>query len=145
MKPSWFYYAAKILILGVLVLLGAIGLAQRAQEDVGIAPVLMVVGACALFFLIRLILSRNCTHYTVTSHKLIQKWGILSKSTREIPVQNLQAVKLDKSLVERLFRLGTLRFSTASAREDEVMFAGVRDPEGIKGRIDAIHREFFMR
>jgi len=145
MRPSWFYYAARIFLLAVLVLLGAIGCSQLAQEDVSIPAVLIMLGASGLFFLVRLILSRNCIHYTVTSHKLVEKWGIFSKSTREIPIQNLQAVSLDRSLLERMFGLGTLSFSTASARENEVEFAGIRDPEGVKTRIDAIHNEYFTR
>ena|ERR1017187_2497036 len=121
LSPSWLYFAGDIFIALLLVLL--------------------VVG---VFFLIYIILKRNSIHYIVTSHKLIEKKGILSKSTNEIPIGNLQAVKLRRSLLERIFGLGTLGFSSASARENEVVFAGIRNPEEVKAKINAIQNEYSM-
>jgi membrane protein YdbS with pleckstrin-like domain len=127
-------------------LLGGIGAVSGLKGAGAATPNYMLMLGCpaalitallvAYYFLLQA--SRANTRFIITTNKLTAKWEILSKHTREVPIKQLQAVKTDKPFLPRLLgmNLGSLRFSTASAREDEIVFFGIEDPEKVKTQVE---------
>jgi predicted RNA-binding Zn-ribbon protein involved in translation (DUF1610 family) len=142
------YICMPIFFLGVMFFFISRILGSLAQGVGGNAPMfnfapLLLCPATLLggllvasYFLLQA--SRKNTHFIITTKKLTAKWGILNKHTREVPIKQLQAVKTDKPFLPRLLgmNLGNLRFSTASAREDEIVFFGIADPEKVKTQVE---------
>jgi uncharacterized membrane protein YdbT with pleckstrin-like domain len=138
--PSWrsiihFY------ILGVLAVLvvaaAAAGLSQLIEDEVKGAWV--AIGAIAAFLVLLLVgwLKRIATDYMITDRRLIIRRGILSRNVDQTRIDRVQNVSSHQSFLQRLLRVGTVDFDTASNEpENTFAFEGVGDPQGVVRKVD---------
>jgi len=72
--------------------------------------------SCVPFFLWAFVqhIRQHFTVLTITAGRLRYDTGMLSKSTRTIDLRNIQNVRVDQSLTERIFGLGTISLETAA-------------------------------
>jgi uncharacterized membrane protein YdbT with pleckstrin-like domain len=61
--------------------------------------------------------------------------GLIAKNTNEIQLRHIRALNVKQGVIERILGIGTIEFSSAAGEGAEVMFKGIRDPHGVKGRI----------
>src|SRR4051794_31198578 len=54
------------------------------------------------------------THYVITSHRLLYRAGVLTRSGRDIALARITDVSFSQTLWERVIRSGTLRITSAS-------------------------------
>lgn len=98
-----------------------------------------VVGAVALAILVLLVagqIKRLQTTYAITSRRLTIETGIFARRLRQTRIERIQDVDTSQSLAERLLRIGTVAFDTASETDYDFRFAGVADPRGIVRTVD---------
>jgi uncharacterized membrane protein YdbT with pleckstrin-like domain len=93
----------------------------------------MFVGIVALVLLgwwtVAPVLRWLTTTYTVTTHRLITRRGILNKSGQDLPLHSISNVSYDRSLSDRVFRCGTLHFTTSA--EAPVMLHDIPNVEAV--------------
>jgi uncharacterized membrane protein YdbT with pleckstrin-like domain len=70
---------------------------------------------CVPFFLWAIVqhIRQHFTVLTVTAGRLRYETGLLRKTTRTIDLRNIQNVRVDQSMMERIFGLGTISLETA--------------------------------
>jgi uncharacterized membrane protein YdbT with pleckstrin-like domain len=66
----------------------------------------------AIYCVLRAELKRYTTIYRITDNKIVRIDGILSKNTQMIPYTQLNRVDLRQSLLQRIFKIGTLAIDT---------------------------------
>lgn len=76
------------------------------------AGILLLVGGRYVLFPA---LSWWCKTYTITSHAIVKKKGILWKSSYTIPIARITKVSTERGILDRIFRCGTLIVSEAAA------------------------------
>lgn len=59
------------------------------------------------------LLRRRTTHYVITTHRLLYRTGILSRTGRDIALGRITDVSFSQTLWERIIRSGTLRITSA--------------------------------
>ncbi|HWM61470.1 MAG TPA: PH domain-containing protein [Rhizomicrobium sp.] len=114
-----------LLIPGAL-LLAALAQAQ-AQPDpytVG-AGVLFALGLIVFF---RMMIRKWSTEIGVTSHRFVEKYGLLSMKTNEIALPNIEGVRVNQSILGKLFGYGTVRIEGTGV--DSVTTPTIADPVG---------------
>jgi uncharacterized membrane protein YdbT with pleckstrin-like domain len=132
--PSW----RSMLALHVKGLLAAVvagviaGLASAVAEDSVqvlwvVAAVLVVLAIAGLIAFIR----RMATTYTITSHRLTIRFGLLSRKLHETRLDRVQNVGTNQSLLDRMLGIGTVDFDTAGGAGFDFAFHGIADPESI--------------
>jgi uncharacterized membrane protein YdbT with pleckstrin-like domain len=138
--PSWrsilhFY------ILGVLAVIvaaaAAAGVSQIVEGEV--KPGWVAIAAIGAFGLLLLVgwLKRIATDYMITDRRLIIRRGILSRHIDQTRVDRIQNVTSSQSFLQRLLRVGTVDFDTASNEpENTFAFRGVSDPQGVVRKVD---------
>jgi uncharacterized membrane protein YdbT with pleckstrin-like domain len=111
----------KALILPAVVLILVSGLAGYllslpSGDDAGTwRLVIWVVTALLLaWFVVKPFLDWLLTTYTFTNRRLITRTGILTRRGHDIPMNRISDISYEKSLVDRMFRCGTLVVSDAS-------------------------------
>ena len=84
----------------------------------------VVLGLCALaavaWVLVPWIRWRT-TSYTVTTHRIAQRSGIVTRVGRDIPLYRINDVALEQGLLDRIFGCGTLVVSDASQQHGMVL------------------------
>jgi uncharacterized membrane protein YdbT with pleckstrin-like domain len=103
----------------VLVILGAAVGAGSALVPTGAAPigqfgVAMLGLGLAVWWVVIPFLRWRTTTYTITNRRLITRSGILTKTGTDLPLNRINEVASDRSLLDRMFGCGTLRVQTAA-------------------------------
>ncbi len=98
----------------------------RVQVGWVVAAVLVVFG----LGLLRGLLERQRTTYTITSERLTIETGLLAREVHETRLDRVQNVACRQSLYERALGVGTVEFDTAGI-DFEFAFRGVAEPQEI--------------
>ncbi len=134
--PSWrsikaFYLAG----LGVAILIGVLWWLIFTP----IMAVLLAAAIIAVTVLVGLI-KRVFVVYTITSDRLYIQRGVLSKRVEQTRIDRVQNVSTSQSVLDRLFRVGTVDFDTAGSEAGNFRFDGVDDPPAVAAAIDRAQR-----
>ncbi len=134
--PSWrsikaFYLAG----LGVAILIGVIWWLIFTP----LAAALLAAAIIAVTVLVGLI-KRVFVVYTITSDRLYIQRGVLSKRVEQTRIDRVQNVSTSQSVLDRLFRVGTVDFDTAGSEAGNFRFDGVDDPPAVAAAIDRAQR-----
>jgi uncharacterized membrane protein YdbT with pleckstrin-like domain len=135
---------AKALILPALALIligGAVGvgvaLLPASARPVGTLAVLAVGLVLVLWWVVVPYLRWWTTTYTVTNRRLITRSGILNKTGTDLPLNRINEVASERSLLDRMFGCGTLNISTA-AEDGMVVLHDVPDAEHVHTEISEL-------
>lgn len=109
-RPTLFF-----IVLGygaaILVSLGATVLIAHLKLPLGVA-----LGLAALLIAFPIVshLRRQAENYTLTTHRIEIRTGLLSKTTRSIPLARIQDVTTTRSIGERLIGIGDVEIDSAA-------------------------------
>ena len=124
----WLYLTAawiSLLVPGAL-LLAALAQAQSQPDPYTVAAGLLFVLGLVVF--IRMMIRKWSTEIGITSHRFVEKFGLLSMRTNEIALPNIEGVRVHQSVLGRLFGYGTIRIEGTGV--DSVTTPGIADPVG---------------
>jgi uncharacterized membrane protein YdbT with pleckstrin-like domain len=123
---------------GVIVGLVSAVIKGKVQVAWVVAAVLVVLALTALVAFIR----RMATTYTITSHRLTIRLGLLSRQLHETRLDRVQNVGTNQSLLDRMLGIGTVDFDTAGGAGFDFAFRGIASPESIVHTVNqALHLE----
>ncbi len=140
-----------VLLVLVLVLRGAIvGLAGGLDRELA-AVVDRVLGRLALLFLLyvaaRLIwaaLDWFCRKYVMTDARLVALRGVLHTVRFDLPHRRVQHLAVTRSLLERVFGVGTIAAASAGTDAHEIVWRSVARPDdalrAVRARVDQVAR-----
>ena len=135
---------AKALILPALALIligGAVGvgLALMPVEARPAGPLAVVaVGLVLVLWWVVVPYLRWWTKtYTVTNRRLMTRSGILNKTGTDLPLNRINEVAIERSLLDRILGCGTLNVSTA-AEDGMVVLDDVPDAEHVHTEISEL-------
>lgn len=124
----WLYIsAAWAWLLIPLMLLGYAYSRAQTQPD----P--YMVGAGILFILgflmfLRMMVRKWSTEIGVTSHRFVERYGLVGMRTNEIALPNIEGVRVNQSILGRIFGYGTVRIEGTGV--DSVTTPTIADPVG---------------
>lgn len=73
-------------------------------------------------------LKRNTVSYTLTDSKIEIDQGLVSQTTRNIPLRNIQDVTVSSTVLQRLLRFGNLVIDNASETGGTTVLRNIPDP-----------------
>jgi len=124
----WLYVTAAWLYLLVPLILMLVAYSQAPiQPDpytVG-AGVLLIVG---LLIFLRMMVRKWSTEIGVTSHRFVERYGLLAMRTNEIALPNIEGVRVNQSILGRMFGYGTVRIEGTGV--DSVTTPTIGNPVG---------------
>jgi uncharacterized membrane protein YdbT with pleckstrin-like domain len=77
---------------------------------------------------LRLMIRKWSTEIGVTSHRFVERYGLLSMRTNEIALPNIEGVRVNQSILGRIFGYGTVRIEGTGV--DSVTTPTIADPVG---------------
>jgi len=124
----WLYLTAawiSLLVPGAL-LLAALAQAQSQPDPYTVAAGLLFVLGLIVF--LRMMIRKWSTEIGITSHRFVEKFGLLSMRTNEISLPNIEGVRVHQSVLGRLFGYGTIRIEGTGV--DSVTTPSIANPVG---------------
>lgn len=107
---------------------------------------LHIVGAGAallgVLFIAAALIRRSSTELAVTNRRVIAKFGLVSRSTIEMNLAKIESVRVDQSVLGRLFGFGSIIVVGTGSSMDPIRF--IADPipfrQAIQAATDALPR-----
>jgi uncharacterized membrane protein YdbT with pleckstrin-like domain len=142
-RPSWLNYWQAFFMAFVVVVGSLIGTvaAASAVKEAGVSLGVIPLGGIVLAGLIVLgaVIDRWRRYYELKPDgHLIQRYGIIAKSTDEVRVQDIRLLRVKQGIIQRLFRLGDIEVATAGHSDVEIHMRGIIGPEVVKEAIRAL-------
>jgi uncharacterized membrane protein YdbT with pleckstrin-like domain len=136
---SQWHYAGKWFSIVILLALAIGTFFFTPTDDVaiswGIRGVLFLA-ALVLFVWIRL--DRSARKYTVTNKRVSVEYGIISKRSNELRVQDIRSINLTTQGISGLVGIGRLEFSSAAADDADVIFWNTPNAEKIRDMVRSL-------
>lgn len=142
--PSWrsvIAYYLKGVLLAVLVGAAAALVSWILEDEAQLSWVVAAFAAALVIVIVVGWIKRLATTYTITNRRLHIQRGIVARRTQEAQLARVQNVNTQQSVVERLLRVGTVDFDTASADDTSLQFEGVASPAQVVQAVDQAQRE----
>ena len=114
------------LIVPMVLLVMAFGQAQQQPDPYTVAAGLLFV--LGLIAFLKMMIRKWSTEIGITSHRFVEKYGLLSMRTNEIALPNIEGVKVNQSLLGRIFSYGTVKIEGTGV--DSVQTPNIADPVG---------------
>lgn len=81
-----------------------------------------VLGALAVILFLWMYIDRSRRKYLVTDHRVSVEFGILSKNSKEMRLEDIRSINLTTTGLSGLIGIGRVEFSSSSMDEDDVVF-----------------------
>src|SRR5438105_3863082 len=108
-RPSMKFIKAGYAVVIVLIVAGFVLWYMMRPDLVWVASILLLL----LFWPLSHHIRRQATKVTISGDKLRYELGLLSKTTRTIQLSKIQDVRVDQSLRQRIFGIGSISIETA--------------------------------
>lgn len=120
---------------------GAVVAAALAAWAAGLLPSPYIPAACCLLLLWPLArhVRRRFTLITIAGDKLRYETGMMARSTRSIQLSKIQDVRVDQTLGQRMFGVGSISIETAGETSRLTMHNVDRPQEVADSIMDASH------
>ena len=123
------YIVAILILLATAALMGLMHSAKPDWFTGGVSFVIIfVVGIVAFAPPVYKHLLRRREVYTLTNHKLEMRYGLLSKTVRNIPLSKIQDVTVTASFWQRLISIGDIEIDSASEM-GKIVLDDIHHPE----------------
>ena len=96
----------------------------------------LALAAIAIFAWIRL--DRISRKYTVTNKRVSVEYGIISKRSTELRIQDIRSINLTTQGISGLVGIGRLEFSSAATDDADVIFWNTPGAEKIRDMVRAL-------
>jgi uncharacterized membrane protein YdbT with pleckstrin-like domain len=138
--PHWWIFSGVVTRL-VLVLAVAVFVVAKFEQPEFVNYVFIALIGVAVLNLLVVYLKWRTTDFVLTSDRLVTRAGILSRQSREIPLERINDLACHQSLFERVIRAGDLMIESGGERGQET-FSNVGNPFELQ---NAVHRAIEAR
>lgn len=137
-RPHWFFLAGPVTALVVALVLAVLVSASihGGGRPWALVPTLVAVALSLVWALVRYA-KWATTAFVITTDRLIHRYGVVSKSGREIPLERLNDISFHQTLFQRVLGAGDLLVESAGERGQQ-MFSSFPHPERTQ---NVIHRQ----
>jgi uncharacterized membrane protein YdbT with pleckstrin-like domain len=125
--PSWWSYFGSFVFAALLFVLAAVALSSGHDGRI-IAEGLFALGAIIIS---AAIVARRGTSWSITSERLIERHGLLSKTRREIELADIRSVDVSRTFAQRLVGIGNVVIASAASADFLIRMEAVADPDAI--------------
>lgn len=139
MRQHWRVLIGPVLIAVVSIPLAVylVTLSTVSAIDWVILGLLLVV---LVVWVLKPVVEWATTEYVITNRRIITRSGIVARSGRDMPMSKVNDVQFSSSVVDRLFRCGTITIESAGENSGVVM-EKVGDVERIQREVARLHDE----
>jgi uncharacterized membrane protein YdbT with pleckstrin-like domain len=131
MRPHWIALAAPVTV-AVLVILAEILLFANFDPPSVAGWLALAAGAVLLLaFPVRSFLAWITSHFVVTTDRVIHRSGWLAKRSMEMPLERINDVRFEQSVLERVVGAGDLVIESGG-EYGQNLFSDIRRPEAVQ-------------
>ncbi|MBA3728349.1 MAG: PH domain-containing protein [Actinobacteria bacterium] len=142
LRPHWIALVPPALVTILIVGVVVAGFVVLPDSWPGWTRLVIVAIGLAAFavYPLRAFVAWVTSHFVVTTDRLIHRSGWFAKQSMEIPLENINDVRFNQSVFERMIGAGDLRIESAGEFGQQ-LFTDIRDPERVQKTIYEVGEE----
>jgi hypothetical protein len=109
--PHWTFLSGPLLIAGVVVAIGVVLDVELPHTSVSLHWIEGLVVAVPCFWLVVRAVRWRTTSLMMTTHRLVEAWGIVHRQEWDVPLDRIASVVVVQSLPRRLIGSGRLQLT----------------------------------
>jgi len=131
-----------LLVGGVLIAIALGLLVMSSAEPTFMVPAAGVLAVIGLLTFVAAVVRRNSTELAVTNRRIIAKFGFISRRTIEMNLTKIESVRVEQSVLGRLFDFGSLIVVGTGSSLDPIPFIAhpIAFRQAIQTATDALPR-----
>lgn len=140
LHPHWFTVLLPTVVGVVVVAAAVIALLVLPDGSVGTVLLWVVLGAAVLVLLLFVLapyVRWRSTHYVITTHRVMVRRGVLTKSGKDITLAKITDVSFRQTLLDRMIGAGSLHIESAGDSPDEDL-VNVPDSDDVQQLINRL-------
>jgi uncharacterized membrane protein YdbT with pleckstrin-like domain len=139
LKPHWIAIIPSVFwgVLSVTASVFAYDFVKEQNWDWGKPVVLVAVGLALLLFTVIPIMRWLFTNFVLTTDRVITRRGIIAKQSKEIPLERINDVAFNQTVLERMIGAGDILIESAGER-GQTRITDVRKPEEVQRTIGKV-------
>lgn len=138
LRPHWIALVMPAVVTALVVVGYLVALGYAPDEGAGRSAIVwggLVLGLAVLvWYPLRAFIAWVTSNFAVTTDRIIHREGFIAKRSMEIPLEAINDVRFQQSILERMVGAGDLIIQSASEYGRNV-FANVRNPEHVQRTI----------
>lgn len=138
LRPHWIALVMPGVVTALVVIGYLVALGYAPDEGAGRSAIVwggLVLGLAVLvWYPLRAFIAWVTSNFAVTTDRIIHREGFIAKRSMEIPLEAINDVRFQQSILERMVGAGDLIIQSASEYGRNV-FANVRNPEHVQRTI----------
>jgi uncharacterized membrane protein YdbT with pleckstrin-like domain len=116
---------------------GGAALIPREARPIGQLAIAVLGVVLAIWLVLLPFLRWRTTTYTITNRRLITRSGILNKVGKDLPLNRINEVSYERSLMDRILGCGSLNVQTA-AEDGTIVLRDVPDVEHVSREVSQL-------
>ncbi len=131
-------------IMWVILTVGAVLVALQYQDPEWLVPAVALLSLVFLLgFGVPPFIQRQFTLYVLTSERIVVRTGVLTRNSREIPLESISNVVFNQSVFERMLGYGDVLLES-SGETSTIRLEDVPDPEAFQSQVYATREQRSM-
>ena len=139
LRPHWVALVPPIVVT-LLIVAGLVAALMFMPDDWPEWPAWAVAVILLIAYPVRHLVAWATSHFVVTSERIIHREGWFAKRSMEIPLENINDVRFNQTVFERILGAGDLRLESAGEFGQQ-RFTDIRDPEQVQKVIYELSEE----
>lgn len=107
-EVSWFIYLPAVLWAGFAVFVFCYGKFSLNLSSAAVTIFSLFLMLIALAKFSNAFIHQTCTEIGITNKRMVAKFGFIARETLEIPLNRVESVSIDQSVMERITNCGTV-------------------------------------
>jgi uncharacterized membrane protein YdbT with pleckstrin-like domain len=132
LHPHWLYFAEVVAAFVAAVVLGIVLVVVDAPSELRWVALILIL-LCAVWVVVRYA-KWVTTNFVITSDRVIFRHGVFAKSGIEIPLERVNSVHFNQSVIERIVGAGDLLIESG-AEGGQQRFTDIHNPDKIQNLI----------
>ena len=131
----WMKFFASLIFWGLISFVCAIvGIKLYFSDNKILAKIFLVTATFSFGYIIWMFLGLRLTEMVCTNKRVVCKTGVISVKTAEIKVDKIEAIRIEQTVMGRIFGFGNIIFSGTGTTKVE--FCNVSNPGKVKAKIE---------
>lgn len=107
--------------------------------------IVLAILAAWIFALLGLVYRRLSIRYRLTSQRLFQERGLLTRTIDRVEVIDMHDITFEQGILERMLGVGTIRIKSSDRTDPDLWMRGIDEVREVAAKLDAARRREQVR
>jgi hypothetical protein len=144
LRPHWIFLGWPLIATATAVVVAIAVVVEFPHAPIGVSYALGALVLVPAVWLAGRVLRWVSTNIVITTNRIVERWGVFSRRSDEIRLEAVNQMSYHQTILERLFRVGTV-FIEVPGRTGVIVYRCLRRPDVVQRIISEQTAELYRQ